>query len=220
MKIDLHTHTYYSDDAISSPEDIVKAAKMLGLDGIAITDHNTSKAWKEALEAGKKHKLGIIPGEEIKVSHDGKKIGEVIGLFLNDEISPGEFHVVREKIKEQDGILITAHPFDAFRNSFRMLEEFKRDMDAIEVINSRVVLNRFNEKALEFALKNDMAMTGGSDGHCSYEIGNAYTIADIDDVKGLNSAIKRKKTKAWGRKTNPLIHLVSTLANLGLIGRK
>jgi predicted metal-dependent phosphoesterase TrpH len=220
MRIDTHTHTYYSPDAISSPEDIVRAAKSKGLEGIALTDHNTTMGWKRTLEAGKKQKLGIILGEEIKVTHQDQQIGEVIGLFLNDEIKPGEFHDVRAKIKEQGGIMIAAHPFDALRNAFKLIEEFKRHFNAIEVLNSRTVLDRFNRKALEFAKNNKIAMTAGSDGHCSYEIGKAYTIADIDDVKGLRNAIKREKTSVGGGRSNPLIHLVSTFAKTGLVGRE
>jgi hypothetical protein len=214
MKIDLHTHTCYSGCAVQSPEDLVKAAKKRGLDAVAVTDHNTTKAWKRVIDAGKKHGIGVIPGEEIKIFHKGEGAGEVLGLFLKEEIRPGEFPVVMERIKEQGGLLVVAHPFDAFRNSFRMLEEYKRHYDAIEVLNSRVVLGAFNRMALEFAKKNGIAMTGGSDAHCTLEVGNAYTIADIDDVRGLASAIRRRKTEPAGRKSNPLVHSVSTFAKL------
>ncbi len=219
MKIDLHTHTYYSDDASQSPEELVKAAKTKGMQGIAITDHNTTGAWKRVAKAGKKYELGVILGEEIKIFQNGAQIGEVIGLFLNDEITPGEFPDVRDKIREQGGILVVAHPFDVLRNAFKRLEEFKKDFDAVEVLNSRAVFNRFNKKALEFARKNRIAMTGGSDAHCTFEVGNGYTIADISEIGDLGKAIEKRKTKASGKKSNPLIHSVSTVAKLGFIGK-
>jgi len=219
MKLDLHTHTYFSSDAIASPSDLIKAAKSKGLGGIAITDHNTTKSWKSITGAGKKEKIHVILGEEIKVFHEGSKIGEVIGLFLNEEIKPGEFLVVKDRIKEQGGIMVIAHPFDYFRNSFKKLEDFKKYADAVEAFNSRSVFNWFNKKAFEFAQKNNISMTAGTDAHCAYEIGNAYTIADIDEIEDLRKFIKKKKTAVCGKKANPLIHLVSTLSNLGIIGR-
>lgn len=219
MIIDLHTHTYYSKDAIQSPADLVKAAKAKGLDGIAVTDHNSTKAWKEALAAGKRNKIGVIPGEEIVILHDGHTAGEVLGLFLNEEIAPGGFNDVRDHIREQDGILIVAHPFDVLRDSFKRLEECKKDFEAVEVLNARSVFGRFNAKALDFAKANGIAGIGGSDAHCRFEVGKASTAADIDDIEGLRRAIKKRETKAVGGKSNPLVHLVSTAAMLHIIGR-
>ncbi|HEY7002277.1 MAG TPA: PHP domain-containing protein, partial [Candidatus Udaeobacter sp.] len=44
FNIDLHTHSFFSGDGISSPEDLIEAARAKGLHGIAITDHNTCDA--------------------------------------------------------------------------------------------------------------------------------------------------------------------------------
>jgi len=53
LKIDLHIHSQYSTDGLSKPESIVKRAKKKGLDGIAITDHNNTQAWKPLLSLAK-----------------------------------------------------------------------------------------------------------------------------------------------------------------------
>ncbi|MCK4715130.1 MAG: PHP domain-containing protein [Candidatus Aenigmarchaeota archaeon] len=189
MKFEMHAHTFYSDDAIVSPEDLVKTAKLRGMNGVAVTDHDTTRGWKRALEAGKKHGIGVIKAEEIKVFHEGRKIGEVLAFFINEEIKPAEFLEVKDKIKEQGGLLAVAHPFDYFRNRFRMVEEYKKHFDAVAVVNARVVLNWFNDKAHEFAKKNKLPVIGGSDSHCKYEVANAYTEADIPRVEGLFKAI-------------------------------
>ena len=44
FNIDLHTHTFFSGDGVSSPEENIAAAREKGLHGIAITDHNTCDA--------------------------------------------------------------------------------------------------------------------------------------------------------------------------------
>ena len=44
FNIDLHTHSFFSGDGVSSPEDLIASAQAKGLHGIAITDHNTCDA--------------------------------------------------------------------------------------------------------------------------------------------------------------------------------
>ena len=66
LKIDFHIHSRYSKDAFSMPEEIILRAKSVGLDGIAITDHNTVLAHKEVMALGKKHNILEIPGVEVK----------------------------------------------------------------------------------------------------------------------------------------------------------
>jgi len=82
MKIDLHCHSYYSDDGISSPEKLIKMALKKGLDGIALTDHDTTKGWKEAAEVAKKLNAVLIWGEEIKIKKRGKNSWRNFGIFF------------------------------------------------------------------------------------------------------------------------------------------
>ncbi|UCD02616.1 MAG: PHP domain-containing protein [Candidatus Aenigmatarchaeota archaeon] len=220
MKFELHAHTFYSSDAIVSPEDFVKTAKIKGMNGIAVTDHNTTKGWKRVLAAGKRERIHVIKGEEVRVFHDGRKIGEILALFINEDIKPGEFLEVKDKVKDQGGLLIVAHPFDFLRNHFRMTEEYKDHFDGVETMNARVLFDYFNRKAEEFARKNHLGMIGGSDSHCRYEMCNGYTEADIARAEELQKAIKNRKTKAYGKKTNPLIHTLSALTKIGLFTPK
>jgi predicted metal-dependent phosphoesterase TrpH len=96
MKYDLHTHTKYSSDGFIEPKKIVKTAMRRGLSGIAITDHDTIKG---SLEAKKYEtdEFHVICGSEISTER-----GEVIGLFLSDEIKSHRFSDVVDQIKEQD----------------------------------------------------------------------------------------------------------------------
>jgi predicted metal-dependent phosphoesterase TrpH len=59
MKIDLHCHSYYSNDGISSPEKLIKTALKRGLDGIALTDHNTTQGLERGNRSCKKIKCDI-----------------------------------------------------------------------------------------------------------------------------------------------------------------
>jgi 3',5'-nucleoside bisphosphate phosphatase len=81
-KIDLHIHTNASDGKCSSKEIVRKAAE-LGLEVIAITDHDTVEGIPSALEAAKNYpKLRIIPGVELSTDVDKGEI-HVLGYFID-----------------------------------------------------------------------------------------------------------------------------------------
>lgn len=206
MKIDLHIHTKYSIDSISEPEKIVKIAKKKGLDGIAITDHNTNKGWDDMLKAGKRFGLEVVLGEEVKVETN-KESYEILGLFLNERIYSKHPDEVMDEIRDQDGIISIPHPFDPFKAKPNDLVSLVNKIDALEVFNSRVPLPIYNDKALTFAKKHNLGMTGGSDAHVDLEVGNAYTIARVNDLESFKRAIFRRETKATGKISNPYLRI-------------
>jgi len=63
-RVDLHVHTTASDGHLS-PAEVVHKALELGLEVIAITDHDTTEGIEEALEAARGTGLEVIPGVEI-----------------------------------------------------------------------------------------------------------------------------------------------------------
>ncbi len=80
-KVDLHTHTNYSD-GFYSPAEIIQKAKGLGLDAISITDHDTVNAINEATVLGKEAGIEVIPGVEISSEFNGKEV-HVLGYFID-----------------------------------------------------------------------------------------------------------------------------------------
>ena len=86
MKVDLHIHSSCSPDAINSPRAICRAAVRKGLDGIALTDHDTAAGWDAMAKAAERAGLLFIPGQERKVIVDGQTLGEVLCLFLRDPV--------------------------------------------------------------------------------------------------------------------------------------
>ena len=75
MKLDLHIHSKYSPDGRMEIEDIIKTAKARGLDGVAVTDHNSVKGGLSALEFCKGSDFLVIPGIEVSTTK-----GHVLGL--------------------------------------------------------------------------------------------------------------------------------------------
>ncbi len=196
MKVDLHVHTKYSVCSLMDPEKIAKVALKKGLDGIAITDHNTTKGYEFFKND---NSLVIIRGEEIKTDK-----GEVLGLFLLEEVKPRIFEEVIDSIKDQDGLIVLPHPFDRFRG-FKSEIPIKK-IHAVEVLNSRTVFNSDNLKALKFSEDNKIPFTAGSDAHFYWEIGNAYVVADVGDSEELRKAILRRKIQVFGRKGSVFNH--------------
>ena len=81
LKVDLHMHTHYSD-GVHSPDEVVQKAKSKGLDIISITDHDSVNSLKEAVQAGKKYDVEVIPGVEISTDISDREI-HVLGYFIN-----------------------------------------------------------------------------------------------------------------------------------------
>lgn len=199
MKYDLHIHSKYSSDGVLEPEKIVKTAVKRGLDGIAITDHNTIKGGLKAKKY-ENEDFTVIVGSEISTER-----GEIIGLFLEEEIKSKDVQDVISKIKEQNGIIILPHPFDEVRHSaFHPAEEDAKSIDCIEGFNSRCVFQKYNNKAVEFAMTHNLTITAGSDAHFGWEIGNAFILAESSGEEELRREIMRKEINFQGKLSNPL----------------
>lgn len=81
MKADLHIHSYYSD-GIYDVKKLVKYAKEKGLDIISLTDHDSVRGVKEAMDEGAKENLQVIPGIELSTYNNGESV-HVLGYFFN-----------------------------------------------------------------------------------------------------------------------------------------
>lgn len=83
MKIDLHSHTCFSDGMLS-PEELLYRAHNLQVDMLAITDHDTVAAIDPimALQEKQKRFLEVIPGIEISTTWHGFDI-HIVGLHIN-----------------------------------------------------------------------------------------------------------------------------------------
>lgn len=105
-KIDLHTHTYYSDGQ-HSPEELIIKAKESDIDIISITDHDTVDGITEAIEAGKKYGIEVIPGLEISSDIRDREVHLLAYFFdpLNKELEEYLKFFRAERIKRAARII-------------------------------------------------------------------------------------------------------------------
>ena len=208
MKIDLHTHSYYSYDGYCSPKEMLEQALKKGLEGIALTDHDTTKGWDDALKAAKELNGTVILGEEIKTRQ-----GDVLGLFLKrgTKGKGKDADEVLREIKAQGGVAIIPHPFHCCERFKDDLRKYKGLVDGIEVFNARLPFSKADKQALAFAQENDFAKTASSDAHYHAGVGYAYTIAEeAKSLEQFKKAILERKTKTEGAKA-PLAYLIFPL---------
>jgi predicted metal-dependent phosphoesterase TrpH/glycosyltransferase involved in cell wall biosynthesis len=167
---DLHMHTNWSNDCAVDPADLIMYAEANGLGAIAVTDHNVFGGALETVELARDHDLIVIPGEEIKT--DGQ--GEVIGLFLREEIPRGmSFADTVAAIKGQGGVVYLPHPFDRMHSipEPATLRRHLADIDVFEVYNARLLFEAYNDEALRFARKYNLTFGAGSDAHVLQGVG-------------------------------------------------
>jgi hypothetical protein len=78
--IDLHTHSTYSDGSLT-PTQLVEEARAAGLSAVALTDHDTVDGVPEALAAGQRLGITVVPGVEINLEHERVTM-DFLGYFL------------------------------------------------------------------------------------------------------------------------------------------
>lgn len=191
MRADLHVHTWHSD-GWSSPTEVVIRAADVGLDCIAITDHDTMAGVPEAVAIGESAGVHVIPGIEVS-SRDG----HILGIGVDKPIRKGlSASATIDAIHDAGGVAIAAHPFT--RNPKGVGR--KQGFDAIEVWNGSPVVSWWpNVRAIRYwlARTSRFAAVANSDCHAPITLGCCYTTYEGDVL----TAIRERQTsvKLWGK---------------------
>jgi len=191
IKIDLHTHSVYSkhaiwrNEAFGSPKQMIDFAIKKGLNGLAITDHNSIRGALEGLEYSKKLKNFLfIPG--VEVSSLG---GHIVALGVKEEIQKKlSVQETIDRIHELGGIAIAAHPYAGWPRIASLKDAILNyRFDAIEVLNGGTRVNA-NRKAYKAAKELNIPVVAGSDSHHWKDIGLIYNIIYCEPT--IDSALK------------------------------
>lgn len=203
MNFDFHIHTSYSYDSLLNPKKIAETVKKKCISGIAITDHNTINGALKLKSIANEDFIVII-GSEIRTDK-----GDVIGLFLNEEIKSREFTQVSDEIKDQGGIVILPHPY---KSELALNNELLEMVDLIEGLNARISIEK-NFKARKLAKESGIPYIGGSDAHTSYEIGQVQNVISenkmLIDIEDIRNYLLKGKIRIKGKESPNHLRILS-----------
>jgi len=204
MKFDLHIHSTYSDGH-ADVKDIIKAAKRRGLDGIALTDHDTMRGIPAARKYIRDRRLDLIliPGIEVTTS-EGHLLVLGVEKAPEKKLSPEE---TIEMAHDLGGIADVPHPYHPFRHAIGRIP----NADAVEVYNSKHLFGLANGRAKFEAKRRRMSMVAGSDSHFADTVGLGVTEIEAEDVDGVLEAIRAGRTKILGKRTPPKFFIGNTV---------
>jgi len=196
LKLDLHVHSLHSQDCVTTIEEIFSSCIAQGLDGFALTDHDSMQGIPEAVE--KRGSLVVVPGLEVSA-----RGAHILALDSREPIPPGlDIQETVELIHEHGATAVLAHPYGLPRSWVSMDVAKESKFDAIEVANSaqfpyRYVVNKNRKLAEGLGLPE----TGGSDSHIPETVGRAYTIVEAGsrEVEDLVKSIREGGTEVVGR---------------------
>ena len=209
ISVEFHSHTLASRDSLTRPAELVAAARRRGIDRVVVTDHNSIAGARQAhrLDPGR-----IIVGEEIMTTR-----GEILAAYVTEEVPAGLSPVEAiRRLRGQGAFISVSHPFDRLRKggwALADLMEIVPLVDAIEAFNSRCMSKRFNIEAGEFARRNGIPVTVGSDAHAAFELGRALLL--VEPFEGPDEMRKVLPGGVPRVKMSPIwVHLVSRYASM------
>jgi len=201
LSVELHAHSELSYDGRDPVEMLLEQAQAVGIDALAVTDHDEIDASMRAADLAPEYDLVGIPGMEVTSA-----AGHVLAIGVDSAVPAGlPFGETLSEIRDRGGIAIVPHPFQSSRSGVEpnVSREELASADAIEVYNSRLLTGRANRKAEKFARRNDLPMTAGSDAHIAEMVGQAVTRVDAEErtVQSILDAIRAGETSVEGKRT-------------------
>ena len=203
-----HVHTKFSFDSWLSPLTIISRARDSHTDILLVTDHNSIRGSAEVARLAQGNPKHVVVGGEYKTEK-----GDIIGLFLTNEITSRQSDEVIREIKQQGGIVILPHPYKGHLLDETLLAK----IDLVETLNARC---SFAENCLaeELGRRLDKPSFAGCDAHCAEEIGSAimeFSAAPPTDVNQLRSILLMAPRKIHVRKVarvyQPLSQMIKAL---------
>jgi predicted metal-dependent phosphoesterase TrpH len=171
FRIDFHVHTNRSPEGIHSLVEIIARAKRVGLDGIAITDHNRLLTREVAAKLSKIHDflvIGGIEGGDLVRHRTGDNNAHKHWIALNiDHVPRGDgMGELAENVRDEGGLSIAPHPYAM--NGFRDYDTLR--FDAVESLNGTRRKEEVDVKAAK-----GLGRVGGTDAHAKYMLGHTWT---------------------------------------------
>ncbi len=204
VSIDPHVHSEGSYDGKEPVDLILEHAADIGLDAVAITDHDEIEKSLEAADMAEDYGLIGVPGVEVST-----KAGHLLALGV--EKKPEKKKPLKEtieRVRELGGAAVIPHPFQRTRHGVKKRRINKPWPDALEIYNSWLFTGYRNRRAKKFARKREIPGVAASDSHSVATVGRAYTEIVFEEKGSLDEidsadvvkAIRDGRTDIQGRR--------------------
>jgi predicted metal-dependent phosphoesterase TrpH len=215
---DLHIHSIFSHDGTATVPAILQRAKQVGLDVIAITDHDVIHGSLLAAELAAQYGIQVITGAEITTAD-----GDLLALGI-DKLIPAGLSLIDTlmRVGEQNGFCIAPHPMaDAFSMHSLgpyAIRQVLRDQDAahiligVETYNAMLLDRNGNDYARILAQRSDIAQTGSSDAHVLEAIGLGATFFPGETAQDLIAALWTGTTQVRRGEQWSMTHILGSWA--------
>src|SRR5215472_1515818 len=132
-----HVHTRCSFDSLLSPRKIVSRAREMRVDVLIVTDHNTIQGSLDVRALANGNPPIVITAAEYQ-----SEKGDIVGLFLQEEIRSRRSDEIIQQIRAQGGVVVLPHPY----KGHKLDDELLAGVDLIETHNARCT-DSDNERA-------------------------------------------------------------------------
>ena len=190
-----HVHTSYSYDCIASPKSIVRFCQEHHIGTVCITDHETIRGSAEAAKLTQGSGVQAIIGAEYHT-----EVGDIIGLFLKEEIVSHQSMEVIRTIRAQGGISVLPHPYQSHTLNEGLLEA----VDIIEVFNSRCDEGQ-NKQSFELADRLKKPMLAGADAHFAGDINDCLVTFSAEGELTPDNFLSAQRS--WSAASTHPIHM-------------
>ncbi len=196
VRLDLHVHSLHSPDGRVPLEEWVNRLGYAGLQGFALTDHNSIEGHGRLAEIAREYPMyWFLPGVEVS-TREGHLL--VYGVR---ELPPVHRSIdeTLDWVRARAGVSVIAHPMRWAHGVGRRIAE-RVTVDGIEALNGHNA-EITNARAELLAARRGLAATGGSDAHEVRDLGRAYTefSSDTSSVDDLLSQLRAHRTRGGGR---------------------
>jgi predicted metal-dependent phosphoesterase TrpH len=203
-KFDHHLHTSrHSPDSIISPLVLIERARVAGLDGVVITEHDYQWEADELTDlAARADGLKVFAGAEVS-TREGHFL--VYGLPDLDLVPCGvALAKLLKVVKQHDAVIVAAHPFRWNQDFAALVATHGPAFDALELVSNNVTPET-RQKTAELLRRHPMGATGSSDGHEPDAVGCYYTefpsaietLADFIAALRQRTGRPRHRPGAW-----------------------
>ncbi|MCI4336249.1 MAG: CehA/McbA family metallohydrolase [Thermoplasmata archaeon] len=196
VRLDLHVHSRFSPDGHMELGQIVDQLGVAGVQGFALTDHNSVAGHPRLRELQAAFPMyWLIPGVEVSTQE-----GHLL-VYGAGEAPPAHRPLAEtlDWVRARAAISVLAHPFRRAHGVGRALAE-RAPVDGIETANGHNA-EVTNARAELVAARRGVSATGGSDAHRPADVGRAFTelTGDVSCVDDILSLLRRGASRGSGR---------------------